>query len=160
MSTELITAILAAVVSIGALIWNLSTIKLSRTLVLSAEESAKRSELVRIHALKAVDSTLASIAPMIASFGSLIFLKNHGYSMDITQPEIQKQVKIIGEEKSKLFTLSITAAPYLTNELLEILNDIVAKTSMINFDDLIDIECELKEFVLQLSKHARSKYLE
>jgi hypothetical protein len=159
MTGELTTDILAAGVSIGALIWNLATLKISRSLVLSAEEVAKRSELVRTHALKAVDAVLVSIAPMISSFGSLIFLERHGIGIDFTQPEIQKQIKTIGEERSKILTLSITSAPYLTDELLNIVKDILSKTESVNFNEIRAIESELQEFVSKLSKYARSKYL-
>jgi hypothetical protein len=139
MPDEINVALIAAGVSVAALIWNLATVRVSRSLVLSAEEAAKRSELVRIHALEAVEELLVSVSPMIASVGALLFLEKHGIALDINRSEVQEQIKTIGENRAKIFRLRITSSPYLTEELLNVVDDILARTETVKFDELIGV---------------------
>jgi hypothetical protein len=159
-SDDVYVGLIAAAVSVGALIWNLATTRVSRSLALSAEEAAKRGELVRVHALRAIDVLLESVAEMLAAVGGLVFLEKHGIAITFEQPEVQKQIKTIGEERSKVARIRVTSAPYLTRELLNKVDGILARTEMVRFDEIRLIESDLKVFVNEVSQYARAKYLE
>lgn len=159
MAVEIYVAMIAAAVSVGALIWNLATARFARKLVLSAEETAKRGELIRLHGLNAVDELLDAVSEMIGAVGGLLFLKRHGVALDPTRPETQKQIKTIGEERSKIARVRIKSAPYLDAELITEVDNVLAKTEMVEFDQVEVIEADLRAFIDRAAEYARTKYL-
>lgn len=159
MDAEIYVALIAAAVSVGALIWNLATAHFARRLILSAEETAKRGELLRLHGLKAVDELLDAVSAMVGAVGGLLFLKRYGVALDPTKPETQKQIKTIGEERSKIVKVRIKSAPYLDAELIAEVELLLAKTETIEFDKVEVIEKKLNEFVSKAAEYARAKYL-
>lgn len=159
MAVEIYVAMIAAAVSVGALIWNLATAHFARKLVLSAEETAKRGELLRLHGLNAVDELLDAVSGMIGAVGGLLFLKRHGIALDSTKPETQNQIKTIGEERSKIAKVRIKSAPYLDTELITEVDNVLAKTETVKFDKVEVIEADLRAFIDKAAEYARTKYL-
>ncbi|MEY6434246.1 hypothetical protein ABC977_17785 [Thioalkalicoccus limnaeus] len=157
--TEVYVAVIAATISVGTLIWNLATTRISRALVLSAEETAKRAELVRLHGLEAVDELLSAVSKMIGAVSGLGFLKKYGVELDPTKPETQQQIKTIGEERSNMAKVRITSAPYLDHELIGEIDKILAATAFVEFDKVEEVESQLHDFVNRAAQYARSKYL-
>ncbi len=155
----IVAAIIAALVSVGSLIWNLATTRISRSLVLSAEEAAKRGELVRLHGLKAVDQLLVAVSGMIGAVSGLIFMKKYGIQIDPTRKETQQQIKAIGEERANIRKVRIISAPYLESNLMREIDVILDATSMVELDKVEELERRLHEFVNKAAQYARSKYL-
>ncbi len=162
MSNEVYVALIAAFVSVLSLIWNLATARINRKLVLSAEEIAKRGELVRVKALEAIDSVLEAIAEMVSVVGGLQFLVKNAGGVSMEIESVREGIKNFAEKRSSVMKLRIRCAPYLTEYLIAEMDDLFAQTESlnVNLQALAGVEVRLKSIGEAVANDARRNFLE
>lgn len=160
MPPEVLVALIGAGASLILAIWSLVTAKLAKGLALAAEERAKRGEIVRVKSLEAIDGVLSSAAELKNAMGNLLFLQRSGFALSIDNPEIQKQLAKFSEHREILVRVSTTAAPYLSELLINEIKSIISKTERLDFCKINEIIGDLELFIEDISKHAREKYLQ
>jgi len=154
--------IAAALVSLVIAVWSLLTAKKSRELALSAEESAKRGELVRIRALEATDSLLCAVADLVSIVGGIGFLVNFAGGISMENESIRNSFKEFGEKRAYIMKLRIQYAPYLTEDLIKHMDLLFESTERLSIDQnyLKNIEGKLRLIGNQVADNARQRFLE
>jgi hypothetical protein len=154
MSDSLTAAVLAAVVSAAGALWAILTAQHARRSVLRAEEHAKRAELVRVKALEAIDTLLDGLTGLILSTETLRFLIQRGH-------EDMGPLKDFAEARGKVTRLRYRFAPYVSDEVVSMIDEVVLKTQTINHSssDLESLSSRLRLIASKVASEARSSYL-
>jgi hypothetical protein len=142
---EVPAATITAAASMALALWSLVTAYLSRSLALSAEEKAKRGELVRVKALGAIQIFLDALAELFFVVSGLRFLREHKGGVSMQDPSVQDYMKNLGSSRATLYRLQFTSAPYFTVDLNKQLTDILILTQEIKIENLEVIEKRVRE---------------
>jgi len=156
MEKELIAVLVSTSVSIASAVWALLTASRARRSVLLAEEHAKRAELVRVKALEAIDELLEGITTLLTSVETMCFLLNAGVSIDPSQ-----QLKDFAEARAKVNRLRYRFAPYVSDEVLAMIGQVVQMTSAFSIqgDELEGLASRLRLISRKIASEARAAYL-
>jgi hypothetical protein len=157
MDKSLIPALLAATASIAGAIWSLLTAHRARRNVLRAEEHAKRAELVRVKALEAIDTLLDGLTTLILSVETMCFLMRANVSIDSTPGPM----KDFAEARGKVTRLRYRFAPYVSDEVLSMIDELVQMTTSIAHDreELDRLSSRLRLLASKIASEARASYL-
>lgn len=159
MSDGIIVAIIAACVSVLSLIWNFSTVRKTRSILLAVEDAAKRSDIVRSQGLKAVEETLTALSDMHYGVSDLNFLQEHGHNLAADSPDFLKMAGAIGTARSQLQKTRFIASPYLSDELVIQIEQILRRTKIMQSKETPAIEAAILECINNVAKQARDSYL-
>lgn len=158
MNSGIIVAVIAAAVSVGAMLFSFFTAGKSKSILIAVEDRAKRSELVRIQALNSIEEILYSLTDIYFSIGNLNFLIEAGGTFG-TDPESLEIMAKIGHARGKLNRIRYVSAPYLKYELTEEIDTILAQTQSLNDTNLKDLEHRVLTCMSEISAHAKLTYL-
>lgn len=159
MDKSLIPAVIAAVISVLGALWSFTTAGRVRRNILRAEERAKRSELVRVKALEAVDELLSEVTMLIMNVETMKFLIQTGTTVSIeSTPDLFGN---FGKARKQVLMLRYRFAPYVSEVVLSTIDEIGQISEMLNFNEafLEHFTEKLKSLESKIATDARATYL-
>jgi hypothetical protein len=160
MDEKTLAALASSVVAIIIAVVSLATARLNRSLILKAEEKAKRGELVRAKGLEVTDTLLDAIWEVIRSIGNVRSSLRNDSGLDIEDSDANKEWEEIVHKLKVLSRLRFRTAPYLSEELDSQLDRISRMREWELTKSFLDHkERELEEIAKAISAICRKEYL-
>ncbi|WP_395593306.1 hypothetical protein AB4P93_22725 [Pseudomonas sp. B26140] len=151
-------AVIAAAVSVGAMLFSFFTAGKSKSILIAVEDRAKRSELVRIQALKSIEEILSGLTDIYFSLGNINFLIEAERQFEPNNEFLELMTKI-SDARGKLHRIRYVSAPYLRYELTDEVDTILAQTQSVDFTNLKALEQRVLTCMSDISAHAKLTYL-